>query len=393
MIDETSSTIDGTRRVDAQGRALVVFSDGGVVEHGLPDEGTIVIGRGRDVDVTLDDPTLSRVHARLSLGAHVTIEDCGSRNGTRVGGHPLTPGEAVLVAPGTTIEVGDVVMVVRGAHRTGDLLASSDASPEGASALDRAIAQLARAPVAVLLAGEPGVGKAHVAARIHAASRRIGGFIALACSRARTAADVEHHAQAAMGGTLLVREPGELTHDAQIALDAALAVRGREVRVVTTSRTGDLPGPLRLRLGGVTVVVPPLRARLRELPRLTEEIVSELVAEQGRPPPLVGAMAIARLGRHPWPGNVRELQSVLARALVRARGRVIQEADIDLGVDAPAPSTATLSSAVAEAEHQRILEALRQCDGNQTRAAKLLGISRGTLISRLERYAVPRPRK
>jgi two-component system, NtrC family, response regulator AtoC len=75
-------------------------------------------------------------------------------------------------------------------------------------------------------------------------------------------------------------------------------------------------------------------------------------------------------------------------------GRVITASH--LGVLAPpaaASPSGTLADAVGEAEYRRIMSALQQCNGNQTRAAKLLGISRGTLVSRLDRYRFPRPRK
>lgn len=394
MTNDTDVTQGRSERA-APGRSLLVFAGASVAEHALPEEGTLVIGRGRDADLRIEDPTLSREHARLVLGAHVTVEDRGSRNGTRVGGHALRAGEPVLVAPGSAIEIGDVLLVLRGASSTADLLASTDASREGGAALERAIERVARAPISVLVAGEGGAGKMFVATRIHDASGRRGALVVLACSPSTGVHEVARSVEAAHHGTLVVREPTRLTPPARAALESSLAgARGRaDVGVIAIAAKGDIPDMLRARLGAVTIVVPPLRARLRELPRLVSEMVAEISAERGTPPPVVGSMALARLGRHAWPGNLRELRDVLVDATERARGRVIGEREIEIRAPASANAPGTLDDAVADAERTRILEALRGCDGNQTRAAKMLGISRGTLISRLERYAMPRPRK
>jgi DNA-binding NtrC family response regulator len=136
-----------------------------------------------------------------------------------------------------------------------------------------------------------------------------------------------------------------------------------------------------------------LRARLRSLAGIADAIVASLAAEHGRPPPLISADALAVLEKHTWSGNVRELKNALTQAIVLGKGRVLTATHFSFLTELASAVIATLSSAVSVAEHRRILEVLRECQGNQTRAAKKLGISRGTLISRLERYEIPRPRK
>jgi DNA-binding NtrC family response regulator len=125
---------------------------------------------------------------------------------------------------------------------------------------------------------------------------------------------------------------------------------------------------------------------------------------------------------YPWPGNVRELRNVIDRAVVLAPGDVILPEHLPpkvlAGAAPPAPAQATptptpnggvlrtparpalpsdtadrLRREVAEEEKQRILAALAQCDGNQTRAAEILGVSRRTLINRIIEFDLPRPRK
>jgi DNA-binding NtrC family response regulator len=126
---------------------------------------------------------------------------------------------------------------------------------------------------------------------------------------------------------------------------------------------------------------------------------------------------------YPWPGNVRELRNVIERAIVFCRGIAIAPEHLGLPdrssrppmpatrispsqppqTMGPTPSAAastiafgsssTLPAEMADLERERILAALAQCGGNQTQAAEMLGISRRTLLRRLDEYAVPRPRK
>jgi DNA-binding NtrC family response regulator len=117
------------------------------------------------------------------------------------------------------------------------------------------------------------------------------------------------------------------------------------------------------------------------------------------------------LTSHDWPGNIRELRNTCERAVLLATGSVIERQH--LTIDEPqrppgryrSPTTpppgamysadmpSQVRATVAELEKQRIIEALDKCAGNQTRAAELLGISRRTLINRLDEYGIARPRK
>jgi DNA-binding NtrC family response regulator len=171
------------------------------------------------------------------------------------------------------------------------------------------------------------------------------------------------------------------------------------------------------RLNGISVHVPPLRERLAELEGLTRRFLGEFGASLGRPPLSLSSEALAVLRTHAWPGNVRELRNVVERAVLLCEGREIRPEHLSLvplgtGDGAPASSgpgsfrdgvppsgdpgevvRGGLSEELQATERRRILEALEQCAGNQTRAAEMLGISRRSLIHRLETYGVPRPRK
>jgi len=167
-----------------------------------------------------------------------------------------------------------------------------------------------------------------------------------------------------------------------------LSARVIDVRFVSATHR-DLPAEveagrfrqdLYFRLNGITLHVPPLRARPYEIEPLARELArdKELTTE-----------AIAALRAHAWPGNVRELRNVVERAVVLAGDGPIEPRHLRLEKVA----RSSLKDEKDALEQKRILDALATCGGNQTQAAKMLGIARGTLVARLERYDVTRPRK
>jgi DNA-binding NtrC family response regulator len=164
---------------------------------------------------------------------------------------------------------------------------------------------------------------------------------------------------------------------------------------------------------------------------LSRFFIEHCASEQGLRPPSLTPEAQALLEKHSWPGNIRELRNVMGRAVVLCQGEAIEPEHLifdtsqralapvpsatpapvlppapasahptPLGTPSvapvprptPAPAGGTLGEDIAALERQRILAALDQCGGNQTRAAELLGISRRTLVTRLGVYGIPRPR-
>jgi len=181
---------------------------------------------------------------------------------------------------------------------------------------------------------------------------------------------------------------------------------------------GRLREDLYYRLKVVTISLPPLRAREGDVPRLAAHFLSRLARELDMQNPGLTPEAADLLAAHPWPGNVRELGNALKKALIFSRGVPIGAEDmsqaIGVGRPAPAVSGAGASAAAAdeplrafvrralmdragEAAFEHVLdtvgraaiaEALEITGGNRTRAAKLLGLSRPTLIAKIEKYGL-----
>jgi two-component system, NtrC family, response regulator AtoC len=229
----------------------------------------------------------------------------------------------------------------------------------------------------------------------------------------------------------------------------ALKVRAIDVRFLSAThrdlevevQKGNFRQDLYFRLNGVNIVLPPLRDRVDEIETLAEHFILELASHGAskRVPKLTPA-ALRMLMGYSWPGNIRELRNIMERALLLAGASDIdvehlpaermsgkrtapaaRRSEPDLfeledpktrrATELPAALGASSDSAFLSAddggmerdassgsppvgadERERIAWALRECAGNQTSAAKLLGISRRTLVSRLADYAMPRPR-
>jgi transcriptional regulator with PAS, ATPase and Fis domain len=319
--------------------------------------------------------------------------------------------------------------------------------------LHRLLRAVAQGTISVVLLGETGVGKEVIAQSIHRYSPRASRpFVSINCAaipealleselfgyeRGAFTGAVREKAglmETADGGTLLLDEVGEMPLPAQAKLLRAIetrqivrvgGVRPRPVDVRFVSATNrDLEQliaarafrrDLFFRLNGISVHVPPLRERLAELEGLARRFLAEFAASLGRRSLSLSADALAELRAHTWPGNVRELRNVIERAVLLCEGAEIRPEHLSLsgGVDVvgresappsssgnlpgteqmPPESQQGLSEELQATERRRILEALERFAGNQTRAAEALGISRRSLIHRLETYGVPRPRK
>jgi DNA-binding NtrC family response regulator len=192
----------------------------------------------------------------------------------------------------------------------------------------------------------------------------------------------------------------------------SLAPRVLDVRfVAATNRNlealvgkGAFREDLYYRLNGMTITIPPLRDRRLQIASLVKTFVAKACEEEGRPSVQVTPQAMRALERSDWPGNVRELRNAIERAVVLAEGGPIdvdvlpdlsaRRAPSDLAKDEdPSPEDGVLWDELQSIEKKRILEALERSAGNQSKAAALLGVSRRTLLKRLDAYNVPRPRK
>jgi DNA-binding NtrC family response regulator len=448
-----STVVDGGRSQvgAAPGHHLVVMGPAAFHTVPLPARGDLVVGRGSSADVDIDEPRASRRHARLRVGDSITIEDLGSVNGTRVRGRKLEPGRPVAVSPGEAIAIGGLVLMVQldraasgssssGASRAGRVPAAF-AGGAGAVCEDEAMrgvyalaARAAAGTIGVLILGETGVGKEVLARAIHDASPRAARpFVSLNCaalSEPLLESELFGHERGAFtgaagakpglletapGGTVFLDEVGELTPALQAKLLRVIearelvrvgGVQARKIDVrflAATNRDleadvarGAFRRDLYFRLNGMTLVIPPLRERPRDLPVLARHLVAALARQaRRRRAPELSDGALAVLAAHAWPGNVRELRNVLERALLLCDGSVISEAHLPREPPGPRAGTPAAVPAAREApsERTRILETLAACAGNQSRAAKKLGISRKVLLARLDKYGVARPRK
>jgi DNA-binding NtrC family response regulator len=148
-------------------------------------------------------------------------------------------------------------------------------------------------------------------------------------------------------------------------------------------------------------VIPPLRERPLEIEPLAQRFLARAARRHDVPVASLSADAQAWIAGHAWPGNVRELRHVMERALLLAGGGPIERVHFPEQRRAPSAdpdreplvAPALLAPVATDPEHARTLDALARCHGNQTRAARLLGIARSTLLKRLDAYNVPRPRK
>ena len=315
------------------------------------------------------------------------------------------------------------------------------------------ITRAAATEISVLILGETGAGKEAMAETVHQRSpRRNGPFLLLNCAAlSETLLESElfghekgaftgaHASKAGLlestaGGTVFLDEIGELALGTQAKLLRVLEERSVlrvgatkprriDVRFVTATnrdltrevRAGRFRGDLYYRISGLVVRIPPLRDRLSEIEPLAQHFLTDFCEQLGQPVPELTASAVTALQSYEWPGNVRELKNVMERAVLLSGSAAITQEHV---LSEPAPADDELferrgpgsdaedfdeptqvisrpkepASAPGD-ERDRLIRALEACGGNQTRAAELLGISRRTLINRLDRWKLPRPQK
>jgi len=314
--------------------------------------------------------------------------------------------------------------------------------------------RVASSSINVLVLGETGVGKEVLARLIHQLSGRADQpLVALNCAglaESLIESELFGHERGAFtgatqakmgliesanGGTLFLDEIGEMPLAMQAKLLRVLetrqvmpvgSVRTRSVDIRLISATnrdleaatiaGHFRRDLYYRLNGISLLIPPLRERTDEVPELMTTFIDEVCVEMDRPDrPTVSGEVLDLLLAYEWPGNIRELRNVVERAVVLCDGPEIQLEHLPLermrkpaatGEPAIPPdriptlvprpdgaAAAELSDPQKADEKERIIRALVLCASNQTRAAKLLGISRRTLVSKLAHYGIPRPQK
>ncbi len=289
------------------------------------------------------------------------------------------------------------------------------------------IEQVAPSSATVLIQGESGVGKELAARAIHERSaRRAGPFVAVNCAAlpetlleselfgyekgafTGAAGRKEGRFELADGGTLFLDEVADLSPVTQPKILRVLQegeferVGGTktlrvDVRIVTATnqdlvqlvREKRFREDLYYRLNVITITVPPLRERREDIPLLAHHFLRVYAAKNNRKLDGFSEEALARLETYSWPGNVRELENAVERAVVLARGSVVEVTDLPASVVEGAPSAdwvkaIPVGTSLAEVEQQLLEETLRQTKGNKTLAAKLLGIDPKTVFRKLK---------
>jgi two-component system NtrC family response regulator len=284
--------------------------------------------------------------------------------------------------------------------------------------LVRDVEAMAAVPLPALILGESGTGKELVARRLHdAGPRSARPFVAINCAAipetllerelfgaargAFTGADRDHPGllRRADGGTVLLDEIGDMPltlqakllrvlQERRVRAVGALEEQPVDVRVVSATHrdltrlvtAGRFRADLRYRLEVLVLRVPPLRERREDLPLLAAHLLERLASRCRMPVPRLDHATAARLSAHRWPGNIRELESVLARALIRARHGTITVRDLDFGVD---DAPCLKPSDAAELERAMIAATLAETRGNVTAAAERLGWWRQTLYRKM----------
>jgi two-component system, NtrC family, response regulator AtoC len=378
------------------------------------------------------------------------VKDHPVKRGDRI---PIAIGETILIGGSVLIiqhRARKRPPLLRPETLRDDRAISAVLAPPQDQAMQR-IHQLAERAAAgtinVLVTGETGVGKELLAETVHRLSpRKDGPYVCLNCaalSETLLESELFGHERGAFtgafqakaglletagGGSIFLDEVGELTLTTQAKLLRVLETREVsrlgslkprriDVRfIAATNRDleaevarGAFRRDLYFRLNGITLTIPPLRERRSEIPHLAGIFLRRICRELGRPEPQLPPPILEILDQYLWPGNIRELKNMIERAVLLCDGPAIgldhlpadkiDPARAPKLTPPPPPSLAAAAAAertrspTQENERERIIDALNACAGNQSRAAQRLGISRRTLVTKLDTYRIPRPKK
>ncbi|MBC2723616.1 sigma-54 dependent transcriptional regulator [Desulfosporosinus sp.] len=302
---------------------------------------------------------------------------------------------------------------------------------EGMKAVKHLVERVAPTPATVLIQGESGTGKELVAHAIHTLSPRVNGpFIRVNCAAltetlleselfghekgAFTGAHARKSGrfELADGGTLFLDEIGELSFNVQAKLLRVLQERTFErvggektikvdVRIIAATnrdllkeaQEGRFREDLYYRLSVFPISIPPLRERGEDIPNLADYFLKKL-SNYG-PKKSLSQEVLTRLMAYDWPGNVRELENVVERMVIISQGAVIGLDGLSILNNPSKVEKGALpfvlppeGVSLEELEKSFLQQAMEQTGGNQSQAAKKLGLSRHAFLYRLEKYGI-----
>ena len=326
-------------------------------------------------------------------------------------------------------EVKHLKEQISSASRLGDLIASSSSMQGVLDVASRA----ASSKASVLIQGESGTGKEVLARAIHFASSRLDNpFVAINCAAlnenlleselfghekgAFTGAERKHTGrfELADGGTLFLDEIGDIPLATQVKLLRVLQegeferVGGMQtlkvdVRVVAATnkdieqliKDEKFREDLFYRINVVNIKLPPLRDRREDIPMLIEYFLNKYLPETGKSKAEFSREAYDVMMKYRYPGNIRELENIVHHALVMSRGEIISTSDLPMNLrELPAEedliqipdSDYSMTDVLENIEKRLVKKALDKSNGNQTKAAKMLGIPERNLRYRIEKW-------
>ena len=291
----------------------------------------------------------------------------------------------------------------------------------------------------VLLTGESGTGKEVIARLIHDKSNRQGKFVAVHCAAlsstlleselfgyekgAFTGAAERRQGkfESADAGTIFLDEVGEIDLPTQVKLLRVLETRCFErvggveqvksdFRLISATnrdlkqmvKEGTFREDLYYRLAVIDLELPPLRCRRDEIPLLVNKFIREFAAENAKAVPEISAEAMSILSSCDWPGNIRQLRNCIESLVVLLKGDIIQASDLpeeiktgsakifsaqESVVETVPENHPAQGQAIRDVEWELIEKVLAECNGNRTKAAERLGISRRTIQRRLQEHS------
>lgn len=297
------------------------------------------------------------------------------------------------------------------------------------------LANAASSGAPVLILGESGTGKELAARAIHRLGpRRDKPFIKVNCAALNEALleselfghvrgaftgayrDREGRFEAAHGGDIFLDEIGDMPLSTQVKLLRVLEEKIIEkvgdqrpirvdVRVISATNRdivelaaeGRIRQDFFYRINVIPIRLPPLRKRIEDIPILAEHFLERLRKKSRRPVQGISAAALECLMNYSWPGNVRELKSAFEYAFISCQDVIIQPEhlppEIAAGKRKTSPSPPPKGTTRDVQKRQGLLEALQAAGGNQSEAARLLGVSRVTVWNRLKKYGIDLEKK
>lgn len=414
------------------------------------DKDVFSIGTGKNVDLKLEDPSVSRRHCEIRVDEHgYTIVDMNSTNGTFVNGVRIS---SAFLNPGAELQLGGTNLVFSPLQEARELqLSPSDSfgSVVGSSLAMRRIFYIVETysptDASIMLTGETGTGKEIVAEEIHRHSARADKpFVVIDCAALAkdlieselfghvkgaftgAASDRPGAFEYANGGTVFLDEVGDLASELQPKLLRVLekreirrvgtnAVKKIDVRIIcATNRDMDLEvseGRFRedlfYRLAVVNIELPPLRKRKEDIPLLARKFVADLHGVDALDEIAEFDAAMEALRRHEWPGNVRELRNLIDRAFYSPSrpidltaaldsggiGRSAQLLSVSVPLDAASavgnrPFKEEKAELVDEFERKYIMKLLKRNDGNISKSAREADIERAYLQRLIKKYGI-----